>query len=61
MRSAIGFAPVPTITGAPNLVRLLTQECVGVTGGLLDVETDAIKAVKGILGHIETKRTGLGI
>jgi hydroxylamine reductase (hybrid-cluster protein) len=34
---------------------------VGVTGGLLDVETDAIKAVKGILGHIETKRTGLGI
>jgi carbon-monoxide dehydrogenase catalytic subunit len=39
----------------------LTQECLDVTGGLLDLETDAIKAVKGILGHIESKRTGLGI
>jgi carbon-monoxide dehydrogenase catalytic subunit len=53
--------PVPTVTGAPNLVRLLTQECQGVTGGKLDVETDAVKAADGILGHIEGKRTALGI
>jgi hydroxylamine reductase (hybrid-cluster protein) len=32
-----------------------------VTGGKLDVETDAVKAADGILGHIEGKRTALGI
>jgi carbon-monoxide dehydrogenase catalytic subunit len=53
--------PVPTVTGAPNLVRLLTQDCKGVTGGLLNVETDAIKAVDGILAHIEANRKKLGI
>jgi carbon-monoxide dehydrogenase catalytic subunit len=53
--------PVPTVTGAPNLVKLLTEDCVGVTGGRLDVETDAVKAADGILAHIEAKRRKLGI
>jgi carbon-monoxide dehydrogenase catalytic subunit len=33
----------------------------GVTGGILNVETDAVKAVDGIASHIEMKRKGLGI
>ena len=37
--------PVPAVTGAPKLVKLLTEDCQGVTGGLLNVETDAVKAV----------------
>ena len=53
--------PVPTVTGAPNLVKLLTEDCVGVTGGRLAVETDAVKAADGILAHIEAKRRKLGI
>ena len=53
--------PVPTVTGGPNLVKLLTQDCKDVTGGLLSVETDAVKAVDGILNHIEDKRKKLGI
>ncbi len=53
--------PVPTVTGAPNLVRLLTQDCAQVTGGLLNVETDYVKAVDGMLAHIEAKRRKLGI
>jgi len=53
--------PVPTVTGAPNLVKLLTQECKNVTGGLLNVETDAVKAVDGIMAHIEANRKKLGI
>jgi len=36
--------PVPTVTGGPNLVKLLTEDCRDVTGGLLNVETDAVKA-----------------
>jgi carbon-monoxide dehydrogenase catalytic subunit len=53
--------PVPTVTGAPDLVKLLTQDCVDVTGGILHVETDVVAAVDGILGHIETNRKKLGI
>jgi len=53
--------PIPTVTGAPNLVKLLTQDCPQVTGGLLSVETDYVKAVDGMLAHIEAKRKKLGI
>jgi carbon-monoxide dehydrogenase catalytic subunit len=53
--------PVPTVTGAPNLVKLLTEDLKQVTGGLLSVETDAVKAVDGILTHIEANRKKLGI
>jgi carbon-monoxide dehydrogenase catalytic subunit len=53
--------PVPTITGAPNLVKLLTQDCPGVTGGILDVEKDAVKAADNILAAIEIRRKRLGI
>ncbi len=53
--------PVPPVTGAPNLVKLLTEECVDVTGGRLDVETDAVKAADNMLAHIEAKRQKLGL
>jgi carbon-monoxide dehydrogenase catalytic subunit len=53
--------PVPTVTGAPNLVKLLTQDCKQVTGGLLNVETDAVKAADAMLAHIEANRKRIGI
>ena len=53
--------PVPTVTGAPNLVRLLTQDCGQVTGGLLNVEKEPVKAVDSILAHIEEKRKKIHI
>lgn len=53
--------PVPTVTGAPQLVKLLTQDCKQVTGGLLNVETDPVKAVDAMLSHIEANREKLGI
>jgi carbon-monoxide dehydrogenase catalytic subunit len=53
--------PVPTVTGGPDLVKLLTQDCRDVTGGVLHVETDVVAAVDGILGHIEENRKKLGI
>lgn len=53
--------PVPTVTGAPNLVKLLTEDCRRMTGGLLNVETDPVKAVDAILTHIEGNRRKLGI
>jgi carbon-monoxide dehydrogenase catalytic subunit len=53
--------PVPNVTGAPDLVKLLTQDLAEVTGGLLNVETDAAKAADDLLGHIESRRRKLGI
>jgi carbon-monoxide dehydrogenase catalytic subunit len=53
--------PVPTVTGGPDLVKLLTEDLPGITGGVLRVETDAREAVEGIVGHIEEKRAKLGI
>jgi len=53
--------PVPTVTGAPNLVDLLTKDCADVTGGILNVETDPEQAVAKMMAHIEAKRNKLGI
>jgi carbon-monoxide dehydrogenase catalytic subunit len=52
---------VPTITGAPNLVKLLAHDCPDVTGGILNVEPDPVKAADMMLEHIENKRKKLGI
>jgi carbon-monoxide dehydrogenase catalytic subunit len=53
--------PVPNVTGGPNLVKLLTQDCRNVTGGVLDVENDAVKAADNILNNIESNRKKLGL
>ncbi|UCF07543.1 MAG: anaerobic carbon-monoxide dehydrogenase catalytic subunit [Thermoplasmata archaeon] len=53
--------PVPTVTGGPDLVRLLTEDCKDITGGRLDVGTDHVKAAENILVHIEGNRKKLGI
>ncbi|MEJ2293149.1 MAG: carbon monoxide dehydrogenase, partial [Candidatus Lokiarchaeota archaeon] len=53
--------PVPTITGGPDLVKLLTVDCKDVTGGVLHMEKNTEEAVKNILTHIESSRKKLGI
>ncbi|MFP4654661.1 MAG: anaerobic carbon-monoxide dehydrogenase catalytic subunit [Methanohalobium sp.] len=53
--------PVPTITGAPRLVKLLTEDSKNITGGVVNVETDTTKAVNLMLEHIENNRKKLGI
>jgi len=54
-------SPVPPVTGAPKLVKLLTEEVEGLLGGKLAVETDPVAAVDGIEAHILAKRQALGI
>ena len=53
--------PVPFVTGAPNLVKLVTEDLPGVTGGKLALETNAKDAVAAMLAHIAAKREALGI
>ncbi len=54
-------APLPPVAGAPRLVKLLTQDIEGLTGGKLAVETDMVEAAKGIEAHIMKKRSALGL
>ncbi len=53
--------PIPNVTGAPNLVKLLTEELTEVTGGLLNVNPNAEEAADALLANIESKRSKLGI
>ncbi|ROQ90147.1 anaerobic carbon-monoxide dehydrogenase catalytic subunit [Desulfosoma caldarium] len=53
--------PVPNVTGAPNLVKLLTEDLTDVTGGLLNVNPDAQEAADALLAHIEKNRQKLGL
>jgi carbon-monoxide dehydrogenase catalytic subunit len=53
--------PVPTVTGGPDLVKLLTEDCKNITGGILHLETDPAEAAQNILNHIEANRKKLGI
>ncbi|MFX1257637.1 MAG: anaerobic carbon-monoxide dehydrogenase catalytic subunit [Promethearchaeota archaeon] len=53
--------PVLTVTGGPDLVKLLTKDCKDVTGGVLHLETDPVEAAQNILNHIEVNRKKLGI
>ncbi len=54
-------SPVPPVTGAPELVKLLTEDLEGITGGKLAVQTNPVEAVDAIEAHIMKKRAKLGI
>jgi len=54
-------APTPPITGASELVKLLTEDVEGLTGGKLVFEPDPLKAVNGIEKYIIAKRESLGL
>ena len=54
-------APLPPVSGAPRLVKLLTQDLEGITGGKIAVQTDMVEAANGIEEHIMKKRSALGI
>ncbi len=50
--------PVPFVTGAPRLVKLLTEDLPSVTGGKLAVETDPVEAVGGDAGAHRSEEDG---
>ena len=54
-------APLPPVAGAPRLVKLLTEDLEGITGGKIAVETDMVDAANGIEAHIMKKRSALGL
>lgn len=55
------LAPVPPVTGGPDLVNLLTRDLEGLTGGKVALGNTPQEAVDGIEQHIMKKRARLGI
>jgi len=55
------LAPVPPVTGAPLVAKVLTNDVEALTGGKVLVELDPVKAADAIEAHINTKRKALGL
>jgi carbon-monoxide dehydrogenase catalytic subunit len=55
------LGPIPPVGGAPNVVRILTQDVETLVGGKVSVEQDMSKAADIIEEHIIRKRIALGI
>ncbi len=55
------LSPTPFVTGAPNLVKLLTEDVEGLTGGKVALGDDPVEVAKNIEAHIISKRKGLGL
>jgi carbon-monoxide dehydrogenase catalytic subunit len=55
------LSPTPFVTGAPDLVKLLTQDVEGLTGGKIALGDDPVEVANNIEAHILAKRKGLGL
>lgn len=55
------LSPTPFITGAPRLVKLLTEDVESLTGGKVALGDDPVEAAKDIKAHILKKRQLMGL
>lgn len=55
------LSPTPFITGAPKLVKLLTEDVEGLTGGKIALGDDPVEVANNIEAHINSKRKALGL
>jgi carbon-monoxide dehydrogenase catalytic subunit len=52
-------SPIPPLVGGARLMKLLSQDLEGLTGGRLLLEEDMAKAAEAIASHISKKRSAL--
>ena len=55
------LSPTPFVTGAPKLVKLLTEDIEGLTGGKVALGDDPVEVANNIEAHIMLKRKKLGL
>ncbi len=55
------LSPTPFMTGAPQLVELLTEKAKDVTGGKIALGDNPIEVAENIEAHIIAKRKGMGL
>jgi carbon-monoxide dehydrogenase catalytic subunit len=54
-------SPMPPLVGGARLIKLLSEDLEGITGGKLLLEDDMAKAAEAISTHIQQKRSALGL
>jgi anaerobic carbon-monoxide dehydrogenase catalytic subunit len=55
------LSPTPFISGAQQLVELLTEKIEELTGGKIALGDDPVEVANNIEAHIISKRKGLGL
>jgi len=55
------LSPTPFLTGAPKLVKLMTEDVEGLTGGKVALGDDPVEVANNIEAHIISKRKALGL
>lgn len=55
------LSPTPPVAGGPELVKLVTNDLEGITGGKVALGDDPVEAADGIEAHIKKKRAKLGL
>jgi carbon-monoxide dehydrogenase catalytic subunit len=55
------LSPTPYLTGGTRVVKLLTEDVEGLTGGKIALGDDPVSVANGIEAHIMIKRKGLGL
>ena len=55
------LSPTPFVTGAPNLVKFLTEGVEELTGGKVALGDNPVEVAANIEAHIVSKRKGLGL
>ena len=55
------LSPTPFITGAPELVKLFTEDVEGLTGGKVALGDDPVQVARDIEDHIMKKRKKMGL
>ncbi|NLO08140.1 MAG: anaerobic carbon-monoxide dehydrogenase catalytic subunit [candidate division WS1 bacterium] len=54
-------SPTPPVGGSPEVVKLLTEDLEGITGGKVALGDDPVAVAEDIAAHIDKKRAALGI
>ncbi len=57
----VNYAPAMRVTGAPELLKFLTEDVAELTGGRFDFEEDPVRAARNMIDHIDEKRNALGL
>ncbi|MDF2610823.1 MAG: carbon-monoxide dehydrogenase, catalytic subunit [Lachnospiraceae bacterium] len=55
------LSPTPFVTGAPALVKLITEDVETLTGGKIALGDDPVQVAKDIESHIVKKRQKMGL
>ncbi len=57
----VNYAPAMRVSGAPGVLKFLTEDVAELMGGRFDFEEDPVQAARNMIDHIDQKRKELGL